>query len=211
MFECTKAILIDLDNVLYDTELFHYMSWKTMCSETGLPFDREQFKELKGLGEAEGLEKVLSFNPRFHAPPALKAMLSTKVRLLYRQYLVSLTPAEVRDDIRDALSALRGKYRVLVYSSGENAGNVLEKLGLDESVDHIFDSRIVSPRERDTEAFTEMAALLCLSPEDCTVIESTASGIESARAVGMMTVGVGAEGVCADKAISVFPEILNIL
>ena len=208
-----KALIIDLDNVLYDTELFHYMSWKTMCSEAGLAFDREGYKRIEGMEIPDALETILRANPLFSAPPALRDMLSTKVRLLYRQYLASLTPAEVSDSVRSTLRELKDRgYILMAYSSGENAANVLEKLGLDGAFDHIYSEGIVPPHRRDAAPFEKMREILGVESGECLVLDSTDGGLASAAAAGMMRLGVGAGAALeCDGKLDGFSDVLDWL
>ena len=45
-----KACIFDLDGVIVDTALFHYLSWKRLAGQLGFDFTEEQNEQLKGIG-----------------------------------------------------------------------------------------------------------------------------------------------------------------
>ena len=53
------AILFDLDGVLTDTAEYHFLAWKKLADEIGVPFDRADNEALRGVSRRESLEILL--------------------------------------------------------------------------------------------------------------------------------------------------------
>lgn len=54
-----QAVIFDLDGVITDTAEFHYLAWKKLADEEGLPFDRTLNEKLRGISRRESLLIIL--------------------------------------------------------------------------------------------------------------------------------------------------------
>ena len=54
-----KAVIFDLDGVVTDSAKYHYLAWKSLADELGIPFDEEYNEKLKGISRTESLELIL--------------------------------------------------------------------------------------------------------------------------------------------------------
>ncbi len=54
-----KAFIFDLDGVLVDTAEYHYLGWKRLADEEGLPFGRLENEALRGISRRESLLLIL--------------------------------------------------------------------------------------------------------------------------------------------------------
>ncbi|MCC5891200.1 HAD family hydrolase, partial [Exiguobacterium sp.] len=59
-----KAFIFDLDGVITDSAEYHYLAWKALGEDLGIPFDREFNETLKGVSRTESLERILSLGGR---------------------------------------------------------------------------------------------------------------------------------------------------
>ena len=48
-----NALLFDLDGVLVSTETNHYLAWKAIAQELGVPFTEPDNESLKGISRAD--------------------------------------------------------------------------------------------------------------------------------------------------------------
>ena len=55
-----KAFIFDLDGVLVSTETNHYLAWKAIADELGVPFSEHENESLKGVSRIESLKIILS-------------------------------------------------------------------------------------------------------------------------------------------------------
>src|SRR5215212_4864640 len=54
-----RALIFDLDGVITDTAEFHFLAWKRMADEEGIPFTRQDNEALRGVSRRESLNRML--------------------------------------------------------------------------------------------------------------------------------------------------------
>ncbi len=59
-----KAMLFDLDGVLVDTAKYHFIAWKKLADELGIPFTAEDNERFKGVSRARCMEILLELGGR---------------------------------------------------------------------------------------------------------------------------------------------------
>lgn len=110
----------------------------------------------------------------------------------YRELLHTMTPADVSDEVRNTLDALRAAgYRLAIGSSSKNAKFILERVGLLDAFDAISDGTNITHSKPDPEVFVKAGEFLGIGAEECVVVEDAYAGIDAARAAGMKSVGIG--------------------
>ena len=112
-----KGIIFDLDGVLLSTDHFHFLAWKKLADRMGISFTEKDNERLRGVSRMESLEIVLSLStdPSLNLSDEEKVALATEKNEQYREYLKKLTPADVTDEVRKTLAALREKgYKLAV-------------------------------------------------------------------------------------------------
>lgn len=208
-----KAFIFDLDGVIVFTDQFHYQAWKKMADDMGIYFDETINNRLRGVSRAESLEIILE---RYTGEPLTaekKTQMMEEKNHLYRQFLESMTPADVSDEVRDTLKELRKEgYKLAIGSSSKNARFILEKVGLLDEFDAISDGNNITHSKPNPEVFQKAGQFLNEDPKDCVVVEDAYAGIDAAKAAGMIAVGIGdASGYDkADFKIASFKELLKI-
>ena len=207
-----KAFIFDLDGVIVFTDKFHYQAWKKMADRMGIYFDEVINNRLRGVSRAESLEIILEKCEEVLTEEK-KAELMEEKNNTYRELLHTMTPADVSDEVRNTLDALRSAgYRLAIGSSSKNAKFILERVGLLDAFDAISDGTNITHSKPDPEVFVKAGEFLGIGAEDCVVVEDAYAGIDAARAAGMKSVGIGdASGYGkADYKIQAFKELLDI-
>ncbi len=208
-----KAFIFDLDGVIVFTDQFHYQAWKKMADDIGIYFDETINNRLRGVSRAESLEIILE---RYEGEPLSqekKAELMERKNNTYRELLATMTPADVKDEVRDTLAKLRNRgYKLAIGSSSKNARFILEQVGLTDAFDAISDGTNISKSKPDPEVFLKAAQFLGVEPMECWVVEDAYAGIDAAKNAGMKAVGIGdAAGYeKADEKIDSLGELLSI-
>ena len=177
-----KGLLFDLDGVIVDTARYHYLAWKELAQELGIPFTREDNERLKGVSRNRSFEIILEIGNR-QMEEAQKEYYCTRKNGIYLEYLQTLSEKDILPGVQEFLEAARAKgYRTALGSASKNAVFILEKLKLSES----FDAGC-----------------------DCIVFEDAAAGIKAAHAGGMRAVGIGKPEILseADYVIRGFEKI----
>lgn len=207
-----KAIIFDLDGVICHTDEYHYQAWKAMADSMGIYFDRCVNNRLRGVSRMESLEIILE---QYHGElsKAEKEALATQKNELYKESLKNMSPADLSDEVKTTLHALRERgYKLAIGSSSKNAPFILQQLGLGSFFDAISDGNNITRSKPDPEVFIKAARMLCIAPEDCLVVEDAVSGAIAGKAGGMKVACVG--DASAEKAgdynLASFAELLEV-
>ena len=207
-----KGIVFDLDGVLVSTDELHYRAWKALAGRLGIPFDRAQNDRCRGISRMESLEIVLERSPKSFSPEE-KAALAAEKNNNYRAMLAVLTPSDALEGAAETLAALRARgYRLALASSSKNAPLILERTGLGAYLDAVVDGSRVTRSKPDPEIFLTAARELGLEPGECAGVDDALAGVESARAAGLLAVGIGpsAAAGAGDYNISRLGELLPL-
>lgn len=184
-----RAFIFDLDGVITDTAEFHYLSWKRLTDEEGIPFTREDNDRLRGVSRRESLNRILKGRP---IDEATAQAWMTRKNEYYLAYLNDLTPEDCLPGVVDFLKdAGNLGIRLGLGSASKNARMVLEKLGLLNTFDAIGDGSSVLNSKPAPDLFIWVAGALHVSPTQAVVFEDAEAGIDAALAGGFWTVGIG--------------------
>lgn len=208
-----KGLIFDLDGVIVFTDKFHYQAWRKIADELGIHFDRKINNRLRGVSRMDSLEIILE---RYEGPELSqeeKVCLAERKNKVYREFLKTMTPEDVSDNVRNTLSELHKRgYKLAIGSSSKNAGYILEKVDLINAFDAISDGTNITKSKPDPEVFLKAAEFLNLLPEECMVVEDAPAGIQAAKSGGMYAAGVGeaAKDKRADVRLTEFSDLLEI-
>ena len=154
-----KAVLFDMDGVIFDSERAVLAVWRELAAEQGLPGIGEVFLQCVGTNKRRTEEILLAAYPS----------------LDFRAF-----DGEVR--------ALRERKLPLALASSTDSAVVrreLEEAGLLGYFDAVIGGDQVHVSKPNPEIFLLAAQALDAAPEDCFVIEDSFNGIRAARAAGM--------------------------
>ena len=127
-----KAIIFDLDGVICFTDEYHYRAWKALADRLNAPFDRTINNRLRGVSRMASLEIVLETYTGPELSEEEKAALATEKNEMYRESLKEMSPADLSDEVRETLNALRAKgLKLAIGSSSKNAPFILKQIGLE--------------------------------------------------------------------------------
>jgi len=182
------GVIFDLDGVIVDTARFHFLAWKKLADELGIPFDEKKNEKLRGLSRRDSLLAMVG-----HPLPEERIVeLTERKNNYYLEYLEMLSPAHILPGAKELLEELRErKVKIALASSSKNAKKVLEKIGLRNVFDVIVDGYDIKKAKPDPEIFLLTAKRLEENPSHCVVIEDAQAGITAAKRAGMFAVGIG--------------------
>lgn len=189
-----QAFIFDLDGVITDTAEFHYLAWKQVGEELGIPVDRELNEQLKGVSRLESLERILSASPTpISLSDAEKEQWATRKNNHYRELIEAIRPSDILPGITELLEEIQArKLRIALGSASRNAIFVLEKLGLTKAFEYIVDPGRIAFGKPHPETFLNAAEVLGVPYAACIGVEDSEAGIEAINRAGMFSVGVGA-------------------
>lgn len=209
-----KALILDLDGVITDTARFHYLAWKSLADSLGFRFDERDNERLKGVSRMRSFEIILEINGALDRyTEEEKEAFCTKKNELYKEYISTMTPADVLPGIPELLARAKSEgVPVAVASVSKNAPAVLAALGLTDAFDYVADAAKVTKSKPDPEIFTVCADALGVPCADCVGIEDAQAGIEAIRAAGMKSVGinVAVTSVAPDVSLASTAELATL-
>ena len=193
-----KGLIFDLDGVLLSTDRFHYLAWKKLADRMSIRFTEKDNERLRGVSRMESLEIVLSLSEK---PLALseeeKLAIATEKNEQYREYLKTMTPADVSAEVRSTLATLRERgYLLAVGSSSKNTRFILSQTALTDAFDAIADGNDIKNSKPDPEVFLKAASLIGFAPVECAVIEDAEAGLEAANRGGMLSIAYASALEC---------------
>ena len=206
-----KGIIFDLDGVICSTDPYHYLAWKALADRLGAYFDETINNRLRGVSRMASLEIVLErYNGTLTEEEKLAA--AEEKNNTYRELLKQMTPADLSDEVKTTLDALRAKGLLLgIGSSSKNTRFILSRIGLGDYFDKISDGTNITRSKPDPEVFLKAAEYLGLEPKDCLVVEDAVAGVQAAHAAGMDAAAVGdaAGSGLAEYSLKSFSELLD--
>jgi len=193
-----QACLFDLDGVIVDTAKYHYLAWRQLANQLGFDLTLQQNELLKGISRMESLEIVLEIGGvKLDEEEKLKLAAEKNVR--YLELCKQITPDDALRGVRDFLDELRANaIKVGLGSASKNAGIILTNLDMLSYFDTIVDGNRVTKGKPDPQVFLMGAEDLAVSPEFCIVFEDAVAGIQSAKAAGMIGVGIGEASILTE-------------
>jgi beta-phosphoglucomutase len=202
-----KAIIFDLDGVLTDTSEYHYLSWKRLADEEGIPFTRQENDEhLRGVSRKESLTYLLK--GRKVSDAQFQEMMERKNRY-YTEMIKTMTPKDLVEGGRQLLEEIRqAGIKIAVASGSKNAHTVLDLLQIMDLLDAVADGNSVANSKPAPDIFVYAAGMVRIPTSESLVVEDADAGIESAKAGGMQALGIGpAERF--HRADKVLPSLAN--
>ena len=206
-----QGIIFDLDGVICSTDEYHYLAWKALADRLGIPFDRERNNLLRGVSRMASLEIILEKSDKTYTD-AEKAAFAGEKNTLYRQLLGNMSPADLSDEVKNTLDALRAQGLVLaIGSSSKNTPFILERIGLGQYFDAIADGNCITHSKPDPEVFLKAASFIHLDPSVCLVVEDAHAGVQAAKAGGFACAAMGdaKDDERADYHMNSFADLLR--
>jgi beta-phosphoglucomutase len=200
-----KAFIFDLDGVITDTAEFHYLAWKRLADEEGVPFDRTDNDQLRGVSRRESLNRLLKGRAIDEA--TAEVWLERK-NVYYREHLRTITPDYVLPGVRRFLDeAQRAGLRLGIGSASKNAREVLERLDMLDRFGALGDGHVVNNTKPAPDLFVWVAGRLGVTVSEAVVFEDAEAGVAAALNGGFRVVGLGPADV--SRAHVVLPGLTD--
>ena len=184
-----KGYIFDLDGVITDTAEYHFLAWKQLADEEGLPFTREDNEQLRGISRRESLLRLLKGRV---IPETIMETWMERKNDYYKSYLDDITPANRLPGVTAFLDDARQQgIKCAIGSASKNAKSVLEKLKLIGIFDVIGDGFSVVNQKPAPDLFVWAAGGLHVAVNQAVVFEDAEAGISAAKAAGCYSVGIG--------------------
>jgi beta-phosphoglucomutase len=186
-----KAVIFDLDGVIVDTAHYHFIAWKRLADELGIPFTEHDNERLKGVSRMQSMDIILELGT-LHISQDRKTQLADKKNTWFVEFVEKMKPSEIFPGVPQLLVALRSQgIKIALASSSKNARRVIELLQIEDEFDAVVDGTMIIHTKPDPEIFLLAATMINVPASECVVFEDAEAGVEAALAAGMKCVGVG--------------------
>ena len=209
-----EAVLFDMDGVITDTAEAHMMAWKRLFDAylreqdpDAEPFSASDYRRyVDGKPRFDGVESFLQSrgievpfgDPEDDPEKETVCGLGNRKNGYFTEWLEE-NSATVFPGSRALLDELeRAGIRAAVFSSSQNAGDVLESAGVLERFEVKVDGADMAeaglPGKPDPAIMLRAAEQLGVSPDNCAVLEDALAGVEAGAAGGFaQVVGIDRE------------------
>ena len=209
-----EGIIFDLDGVICFTDYYHYLAWKALADSLGIDFDEQKNDRLRGVSRMDSLEIILEGYHGASLSDEEKTALADKKNALYREFLQTMTPNDLPDEVGETLSVLRARgLKLAIGSSSKNTPLILERIGLKNFFDAVSDGNNIQRSKPDPQVFTMAAEMLHLAPAQCLVVEDALAGLQAAASGGFDSAALGpaAQSGKGTYSLKSFGELLRIV
>lgn len=208
-----EAVIFDLDGVIISTDEFHYLAWKSLADEIGIPFNEADNEKLRGVSRMESLELILEKGTKLYTLDE-KELLATKKNDIYVMFLEKLTKNDLDIEVKETLLKLREKgIKLAIGSSSKNTKMILKQIGLSNFFDAVADGTMLEYSKPHPEVFMLAADMLKTEYKKCIVIEDAESGCIAAKSASMSVAAISSSYgySVADYHLNSFANILQII
>lgn len=181
-----KAILFDLDGTIVNTDPLHFLTWQEVLKQFGLQIDQTFYK--KFISGRHNPEIVKDMFPDLGMEEGLK--IADAKEELFRNCGEQLQPVAGLADLLDWCESSHLKTAVVSNAPKANAEFILNTLEISESFLTIVLAEDAPPGKPDPAPYQVTLNRLGITPQEAIAFEDSPSGVTSAVAAGIYTVGV---------------------
>jgi beta-phosphoglucomutase-like phosphatase (HAD superfamily) len=194
-----KAVILDMDGVLVDTEPVHLESFKILLRDLQMDYDESLLNSFVGHSVESNIRVI--FQKIGKAVPGVLSVEQARREAIYLDLLqkTDLHPLPGIPDLFTICKKNKLKLALATSSIREQVDTILEKLSRD-FYDHLLDLNevwnvIVSGdqvkhKKPAADIYEQVIGSLALKPAQCLAIEDSPSGIQSAKAAGVYCIAL---------------------
>lgn len=182
-----KAIIFDMDGVLFDTETLYLKSWIKVFEKYGYTMKKDIYLDVMGTGR-ENVKKV--FKEKFGENIPIEEMYKEKDIELFKEIDENL---EIKDGAFELLTHLKdNNYKIALATSGERKRmeKQMKKADFIKYFDALITKEDINKNKPNPDIFLKAAEKINVKPEECIVIEDSFAGIKGAYLAGMKPIHV---------------------
>ncbi|MEI3338013.1 MAG: HAD family phosphatase [Clostridium sp.] len=179
-----KAVLFDMDGVIFDTEREYLKEWEVIFKKYGYKMKKEIYISVMGRGRKKVKE---IFKEKFGEDLPIDKMYIEKDKML--KEAVENNKVPLKEGALELLEFLKENgYKIALATSAkrERVKIQVRHAKIENIFDAIVCSEDITNLKPDPEIFLKAAEKVCVNPENCIVIEDSEAGIKAAFNAKMM-------------------------
>lgn len=185
-----RAVMFDMDGILYDSMPGHCRAWKQMCDENGIEACADEFYAYEGRTGASTIDILLMRQFGRHATEAdIRRMYGRKSELFKAAGAAPIMPGAP-----DAVGAVLAAEALPVLVTGSGQASILERLDRDYPAAFPATRRVtahdVKRGKPDPEPFLMGLAKAGVADVCAAAIDNAPLGVQAASAAGVFTFGI---------------------
>ncbi|MBD2214020.1 HAD-IA family hydrolase [Nostoc linckia FACHB-104] len=181
-----SAILFDLDGTIVNTDPIHYLAWKQKLADYGLEIDETFYKSrISGRLNPEIVKDIL---PQLSDVEGLK--FADEKEALFRELAPNLQPLNGFSELLAWTDAHQLKRALVTNAPRLNAEFMLEVLGIKQAFDIVVLAEDCTAGKPDPTPYQVTLSKLGIKPDEAIALEDSPSGIRSAVAADIRTLGI---------------------
>ncbi len=183
-----KAVIFDMDGVLFDTERLCTVAWQEVAARHGLPNIEEPIMECVGRNEFDTIQIMkATYGAEFPYDAYRKEVCDVFYRIIDTDGMPMLK------GVNEILSYLKDNgYRIALASSSkeQSVRHHLAAAGLTDAFELLITGDMVLHGKPDPEIYRLACEKLAVAPQKAIAIEDSYNGIRAAYAAGMKPIMV---------------------
>ena len=183
-----KAVIFDMDGVLFDTERLGMIQQLKACREMGYPVTEALL--MRTMGSSMAAARVILLNALGQDFPYEK-MIGRWTELTFEDMAQNGIPQ--KPGVRELLGVLNERGIKAAVATSNNRSIVdryMEQAGLTNSFDVVVCGDSIQKSKPDPDIYLLAAEKLGVAPVDCMGVEDSVNGVKAVRAAGMKSVMV---------------------
>ena len=183
-----KAVIFDMDGVIFDTERVYLEIWKSVFEKYGYKMTKELYVNVMGTGRKNVIKTFLE---NFGDDLPIEKMYEEKDNQLF--YIIENQGIPLKKGVKELFSMLKEKnYKIALATSAkrERVEKQIKDKWLKESFDAIVCGDDVEKGKPSPDIFLKAAKEIDVEPENCFVVEDSPAGIKAAFSGGMKGIHV---------------------
>ena len=182
-----KAVIFDMDGVIFDTEMVYLKVWSEVFEKYGYKMTKEIYSSVLGTGR-ENVKKV--FLSKFGSDLPIDDMYIEKDKNLAKEIEKGVPLKHGVCEILEYLKENNFKIALATSALSERVFKQLKQANIESFFNAIVCRDEVKETKPNPDIFLKAADKLSISPEQCIVIEDSNAGIEAAFNAGMIPIHV---------------------
>jgi beta-phosphoglucomutase-like phosphatase (HAD superfamily) len=189
LIEDKKAVIFDFDNILVDSEPYHYKAYNIVFSKRGHTLDRDEYW-LEWTSKGGGAEGEIARHNLLMDPDDIRSEKDP----IYSEFC--RTSITMFPDAKEIVEAFHRAGYTLSIASGSyerDIRTIIVKNGIESYFSAVVGKDGIQRTKPHPETFLKACSLIEIPPSDCLAIEDAEKGVRAAKEAGMDVIVIETE------------------